>query len=141
MRHTSTARNIPTISSLVTFNARPKAVVRRAVGPCGADQVAAADQQARALRPADDLAAAVRDQVGALRDVRIRHDQVVCRGIHQDRNAGLARDRRDVFQIEAARLPKWLPSSSTIAVCGLMAARSSSGVLTSMIFTPRVRMA
>ena len=75
-------------------------VVRRAVRHSGADQVAAAHQQAGALRAANDLAAAVRHQVRALRDVRVGHDEVVGRGVHQDRDAGRFGDGRDVLEVE-----------------------------------------
>ena len=62
------------------------------------DQVAAAAQDARSLRPADRLAAAERDEIGALREEasQIVRRRQLRRGIDQQRNAVLARHRRDI---------------------------------------------
>ncbi len=69
--------------------------MRRAVHPGRLNQVLPAEQDAGALRSADELAAAVGDERGAALQVNVRNREDLRRGIDQHRNVVLLRDRRD----------------------------------------------
>ena len=69
------------------------AVMRRAVDPRGLHEILAAEQQPRALRPADELAAAVADQRRAALQVDVRNGENLGRGVHQHRHVVRLGDR------------------------------------------------
>ena len=79
-------------------------VMRRAVDPGGLDQVLAPQKNARALRSADDLAAAVAHEGGAALQVNVRDRQDFRRGVDHDGDLEWPGDVRDRFERHRAGL-------------------------------------
>ena len=80
---------------LADLHGAGEAVVGRAVDPGRPHQVLAAEEQARGLRAAQALAAAVAHEVGAGLQVHVGHGQDLGGGVHQHGHAaGLGRRRR-----------------------------------------------
>jgi len=55
---------------------------------------------AKAARPAQDLAAAVSHQIGAVGDVRIGNHQIIGGGVNQNRDSGRLGDLAHLLQAE-----------------------------------------
>ena len=112
LTNVSTATTMPTISSLLTFMARPKAwwgaLFAQAARPDPSSH-----QQAGRLRTADNLAAAVGNEVGAEGDIRVRNDQIVGRGINKDRHAGFLRNRSDFGRARSVSFRNAIPGSES----------------------------
>ena len=73
-------------------------LVRRAVAPGRLDEALVAEQEAAGLRPAQELAAAVDDQIGAAFEPGARPLDMLGGGIDHDRDAARLDHRRDLLQ-------------------------------------------
>ena len=85
---------------LADFHHPAEGVVGRAVQPGGRDQFLSTHQEPGALGPADNLAAAIRYQIGAAGKIRIGFHGELGRGVHQHRYTPFAGGFHHLFQAD-----------------------------------------
>src|SRR5205085_4677158 len=76
----------------------------RCVGPGRLDQLLRAEQETAGLRAAQELAAAVDDEVGAAGKPRGRPLEMLGGGVDHDRNAARLNRRCDLFESQASQM-------------------------------------
>src|SRR4051794_41883034 len=78
--------------------------MRRAVPPGRLDQSLVAEQEAAGLRTAQELAAAIDDEIGAAPEPRARPLDMLGGGIDQDRNAARLAHRSDLLEPDRGQM-------------------------------------
>ncbi len=86
------------------FHRPAQRLVRRAVAPGGLAQALVAEQKAARLRAAQELAAAVDDEIGAALQPRARPLDMLGGGVDHDRDAARLDDRGDLLEPHARQV-------------------------------------